>query len=66
MRLYALGPRGCLYLTLAKWKNLKTLIIGIVIIYQGFDKIGDEGCMHLSKCKWDNLTNLDLCLFIFK
>ena len=64
-KLYDLGPEGCFYLTIAKWKNLKKLNLRIIIVYLGQNKIGDKGCYHLREGNWDNLTHLDLCLLIF-
>jgi hypothetical protein len=61
--MYSLGSAGCFNLTLAKWRNLKKLIISNMIVYEGQNEIGDKGCKHLSKGKWDLLTHLELGLF---
>lgn len=31
VKLYDLGPKGCSYLTLAKWYNIKKLILSILV-----------------------------------
>ncbi len=49
VKLYDLGAKGCSYLTIAKWHNLKKLNLSIINYYLGENKVEDEGCLHLSK-----------------
>ena len=47
-------------LIIAKWKNLKTLNLCIIIYYLDANQVGYYGCKYLSKGKWNNLTYLNL------
>ena len=56
-----IGNKGCLYLSKARWYNLRRINLGKQDIeYLVGNQIDAEGCSHLSKTYWPELETIDL------